>query len=138
MNIALKPFQKQRMLELRRVAAIAQNNWQDYGQKQIISFTAPTGAGKTIMMASFIEAMMCGDEEGMMNPMPESIFIWLSDSPELNEQSRQKMIRYCDRLTITQLETLDESFRGDKLEPGKIYFLNTQKLAKTSKMTICF
>ena len=135
MNIALKPFQKQRMLELRRVAAIAQKNWQDYGQKQIISFTAPTGAGKTIMMASFIEAMMCGDEEGMVNPMPESIFIWLSDSPELNEQSRQKMIRYCDRLTITQLETLDESFRGDKLEPGKIYFLNTQKLAKTSKMT---
>ena len=123
------------MLELRRVAAIAQKNWQDYGQKQIISFTAPTGAGKTIMMASFIEAMMCGDEEGMMAPMPESIFIWLSDSPELNEQSRQKMIRYCDRLAITQLETLDESFRGDKLEPGKIYFLNTQKLAKTSKMT---
>ncbi len=135
MNIALKPFQKQRMLELRRVAAMAQMNWQHFGQKQIISLTAPTGAGKTIMMASFIEAMMCGDEEGMMAPMPESIFIWLSDSPELNEQSRQKMIRFCDRLTITQLETLDEDFRGDKLEPGKIYFLNTQKLTKTSKMT---
>ena len=136
MNIALKPFQKQRMLELRKVAAMAQMNWQHFGQKQIISFTAPTGAGKTIMMASFIEAMMCGDEEGMMAPMPETIFIWLSDAPELNEQSRQKMIKYCDRLVLNQLVTLDDSFRGDKLELGKVYFLNTQKLNKTSKMTM--
>ena len=78
---------------------------------------------------------MCGDEEGMMAPMPETIFIWLSDAPELNEQSRQKMIKYCDRLVLNQLVTLDDSFRGEKLELGKIYFLNTQKLNKTSKMT---
>ena len=123
------------MLELRKVAAMAQMNWQHFGQKQIISFTAPTGAGKTIMMASFIESMMCGDEDGMMAPMPETIFIWLSDAPELNEQSKQKMVKYCDRIVFNQLVTLDDSFRGDKLEPGKIYFLNTQKLTKTSKMT---
>lgn len=135
MNISLKPFQKQRMLELRRVAAMAQSSWQHFGQKQIISFTAPTGAGKTIMMASFIESMMCGDEDGMMTPMPETIFIWLSDAPELNEQSKQKMVKYCDRIVFNQLVTLDDSFRGDKLEQGKIYFLNTQKLTKTSKMT---
>lgn len=135
MNISLKPFQKQRMLELRKVAAMAQMNWQHFGQKQIISFTAPTGAGKTIMMASFIESMMCGDEDGMMAPMPETIFIWLSDAPELNEQSKQKMVKYCDRIVFNQLVTLDDSFRGDKLEPGKIYFLNTQKLTRTSKMT---
>lgn len=135
MNISLKPFQKQRMLELRKVAAMAQMYWQHFGQKQIISFTAPTGAGKTIMMASFIESMMCGDEDGMMSPMPETIFIWLSDAPELNEQSKQKMVKYCDRIVFNQLVTLDDSFRGDKLEPGKIYFLNTQKLTKTSKMT---
>jgi len=135
MNISLKPFQKQRMQELRKTAAVAQMNWQHFGQKQIISFTAPTGAGKTIMMASFIESMMCGDEDGLMAPMPETIFIWLSDAPELNEQSKQKMIKYCDKLVFNQLVTLDDSFRGDKLEPSKIYFLNTQKLTKTSKMT---
>ena len=135
MNISLKPFQKQRMLELRKVAAMAQMYWQHFGQKQIISFTAPTGAGKTIMMASFIESMLCGDEDGMMAPMPETIFIWLSDAPELNEQSKLKMVKYCDRIVFNQLVTLDDSFRGDKLEPGKIYFLNTQKLTRTSKMT---
>ena len=135
MNIPLKPFQKQRVHELRETAAVAQMNWQHFRKKQIISFTAPTGAGKTIMMASFIEAMMCGDDEGMVAAIPESIFIWLSDSPELNEQSKQKLMRYCNRLVLGQFVTLDESFRGDKLEQGKVYFLNTQKLTRTSRMT---
>ena len=135
MNILLKPFQKQRVHELRETAAVAQMNWQHFRKKQIISFTAPTGAGKTIMMASFIEAMICGDDEGMMAAIPESIFIWLSDSPELNEQSKQKLMRYCNRLVLGQFVTLDESFRGDKLEQSKVYFLNTQKLTRTSRMT---
>ncbi|MCQ2068051.1 MAG: DEAD/DEAH box helicase family protein [Bacteroidaceae bacterium] len=135
MNIQLKPFQKQRVIELRRTAAMAQMNWQHFGAKQIISFTAPTGAGKTIMMASFMESMMCGDDEGMVAAIPETIFIWLSDSPELNEQSKKKIMAYCDKLVLSQFRTLDESFRGEKLELGKVYFLNTQKLTKTSKMT---
>lgn len=134
MNISLKPFQKVRVGELRRTAAMAQTSWQYYGQKQIISFTAPTGAGKTIMMANFIESMLCGDDEGMVVAIPDSIFIWLSDSPELNEQSKQKLVRYCNKLVISQFKTLDESFRGEKLEPGMVYFLNTQKLGKGSKM----
>lgn len=135
MNIKLKPFQKIRVSELRQKAAVAQMSLIHFEQKQIISLTAPTGAGKTIMMASFIESMFCGDEDGITVPIPDSIFIWLSDSPELNEQSKQKLIRYCDRLVISQFHTLDDSFRGEKLEPGKIYFLNTQKLTRTSNMT---
>ena len=135
MNITLKTFQRTRVRELRETAAAAQMGWQRFNKKQIISFTAPTGAGKTIMMANFIESMMCGDDEGMVAAIPESIFIWLSHSPDLNEQSKKKLIRYCNKLVISQFRTLEESFRGEKLEPGKIYFLNTQKLTKTSKMT---
>jgi type III restriction enzyme len=138
MNITLKPFQKERVIELRQTVAVAQMSWQHFEKKQIISFTAPTGAGKTIMMASFIESMMCGDEEAMMAPIHESIFIWLSDDPELNEQSKLKLMAYCNKLVVSQFQTLDESFRGETLEPGKIYFLNTQKLSSSSKMTkIC-
>ena len=65
MNITLKTFQKQRARELRKTFAMAQMSWQHFGQKQIISLTAPTGAGKTILMARFIEDLLCGDEEGM-------------------------------------------------------------------------
>lgn len=135
MNITLKPFQKIRLSELRKTAVVAQNLLQQHSLKQIISLTAPTGAGKTIMMASFIESMMCGDDEGMVAAIPDSIFIWLSDSPELNEQSKQKLIKYCDKLVISQFRNLDDSFRGEKLESSKIYFLNTQKLTKASNMT---
>ena len=135
MNITLKTFQRQRVQELRRKFAMAQMSWQQHSQKQIISLTAPTGAGKTILMAQFIEDLLCGDDEGMMAPMPESIVVWLSDSPELNEQSKKKIERYCDRLVFGQCKTLDESFRGERLEPRHIYFLNTQKLSKTSRMT---
>lgn len=135
MNITLKTFQKIRASELRRTFAMAQMSWQHFGQKQIISLTAPTGAGKTILMARFIEDLLCGDEDGMVAAMPESIVVWLSDAPELNEQSKKKIERYCDRIVFGQCKTLDESFRGEKLEPGKIYFLNTQKLSRSSRMT---
>ena len=135
MNISLKPFQKQRVRELRNTFAMAQMSWLHFGQKQIISLTAPTGAGKTIMMAKFIEDLLCGDEEGMMAALLDSIVVWLSDSPELNEQSKKKIERYCDRLVFGQCKTLDETFRGERLEQRKVYFLNTQKLTKTSRMT---
>ena len=36
MNISLKPFQKVRVSELRRTAAMAQMSWQQFGKKQII------------------------------------------------------------------------------------------------------
>ena len=135
MNISLKTFQKLRARELRKTFAMAQMSWQHFGQKQIISLTAPTGAGKTILMARFIEDLLCGDEDGMVEAMPNSIIVWLSDAPELNEQSKKKIERYCDRIVFGQCKTLDETFRGEKLEPGKIYFLNTQKLSKSSRMT---
>lgn len=135
MNIPLKPFQEDYVLELHGKAARALENWRRYDEKQIISFTAPTGAGKTIMMASFIESMLCGDNEGRVTANPDSIFIWLSDDPNLNEQSKRKLMKYCDKMVLSQFVTLDENFRGEKLEPRSVYFLNTQKLSRTSRMT---
>lgn len=135
MNISLKTFQEVRVHELRETTAIALRNWKEYGKKQIISFTAPTGAGKTIMMADFIESILCGGKDNLLGTLSDSIFIWLSDAPELNEQSKQKLMKYCDKMVLSQFKTLDSDFRGDKLEPGMVYFLNTQKLRTDSKMT---
>lgn len=135
MNISLKTFQEARVHELRETTAIALRNWIEYGKKQIISFTAPTGAGKTIMMADFIESILCGGKDNLLGTLSDSIFIWLSDAPELNEQSKQKLMKYCDKMVLSQFVTLDESFRGEMLEQGKVYFLNTQKLTRTSRMT---
>lgn len=100
----------------------------------MLSFTAPTGAGKTIILASLIESIYFGDEE--YPDQPDAIFVWLSDSPELNEQSRSKIDLKADKIRLDQCVTItDESFDQEMLDDGHIYFLNTQKLGKSSNLT---
>ena len=101
---------------------------------QIVSFTAPTGAGKTIIMSSLIEDIYFGNEA--YAEQPNAIFLWISDSPELNEQSKQKIDLKADRISLQQTVTIEESsFDRELLEDGHIYFLNTQKLSKSSNLT---
>ena len=66
---------------------------------------------------------------------PEAIFVWLSDSPALNEQTRQKFDLKADKIRFEQCVTIeDESFDMEMLEDGYIYFLNTQKLSKAANL----
>lgn len=100
----------------------------------MVSFTAPTGAGKTIIMSAMIEAILFGDEQYM--DQPDAIIVWLSDSPQLNEQSKQKIDSKADKIRLSQCVTVTEdSFDRETFEDGHIYFLNTQKLSVSSKLT---
>ncbi len=102
--------------------------------KQVVSFTAPTGAGKTIIMASLIESIFFGDE--VYPEQPEAIVVWLSDSPQLNEQSKDKIDLKADKIRLGQCVTVqDDSFDQEVFDDGHIYFLNTQKLGKSSNLT---
>ena len=85
--------------KLRLAAARAIRNYShdDSEHNYVVSLQAPTGAGKTIIMASLIEDIYYGstitkpnsEDEPMIIPsQPHAIFVWLSDSPALNEQSR--------------------------------------------------
>lgn len=103
------------------------------GRPQVIAFRAPTGSGKTIMMTTVIEDILNGTET--MIEQPEAIFIWLSDSPQLNEQSKTKIIQKADKIRPNQCVTIeDDSFDQEMLDEGTIYFLNTQKLGKSSNL----
>ena len=133
MLVDLFPFQRQALSDLRRNAAEALGAYRRSHAPQVVSFTAPTGAGKTIIMASLIESIFCGDQ--LYPEQPEAIFVWLSDSPQLNDQSRDKLILKADRLRPFPSDIIDSSFDQKILEDGHIYFLNTQKLSKTSNLT---
>lgn len=134
MKVELFPFQKKALSELRMMAAEAINGYQRTHSNQVISFTAPTGAGKTIIMASLIEDIFVGSVD--YPEQPEAIFVWLSDSPQLNEQSKDKIDLKADRILLGQCVTInDESFDQEYLDDGHIYFLNTQKLGKSSNLT---
>lgn len=103
------------------------------GRPQVIAFRAPTGSGKTIVITTVIENILNGTDT--MVEQPEAIFVWLSDSPQLNEQSKTKIIQKADKIRPNQCVTIeDESFDQELLDDGTIYFLNTQKLGKSSRL----
>lgn len=139
MKVNLIPFQNDAVKELRIEIADALDNYRRRCKTQVVSLQAPTGAGKTIIAAALIESIYYGStlpDGSTFNEQPEAIFVWLSDSPELNEQSKQKIELKTDKLRFGQCVTISEdSFDMEMLEDGKIYFLNTQKISKSGKLT---
>ena len=139
MKIPLFDFQERALRALRANAARAIREWQEakqpqqHQQPQVLSLTAPTGAGKTIIMAALIEDILFGSE--YYAEQPQAVFVWLSDSPQLNEQSHMKILTRSDRILPGQLCIIDETFDREVLADGCIYFLNTQKLGKSSRIT---
>lgn len=134
MRVELFPFQKRALADIRMKTAEAMGSYHRTHAPQVVSFTAPTGAGKTIIMASLIESIFFGDEN--YEEQQNSIIIWLSDSPQLNEQSKIKIDTKADKIRLGQCVTVSEdSFDKELFDDGHIYFLNTQKLSKTSNLT---
>ena len=133
MKVELFPFQKRATADLRMKTAEALGSYHRTHTPQVVSLQAPTGAGKTIIMAALIEDIYFGTDQ--YAEQPEAIFVWLSDSPALNEQSKQKIDLKADKIRFGQCVTIeDESFDMEVLEDGHIYFLNTQKLGKAGNL----
>lgn len=133
MKIDLFPFQKVALERLRQNIDIAHSAYKATHIPQIVSYTAPTGAGKTIIMAALIESIYYGDENNA--EQNDAIIVWLSDSPQLNEQSRIKIETKADKCFGRCVTISDDSFDREILDDGHIYFLNTQKLGKSSNLT---
>lgn len=133
MRVELFPFQKKAVTDLRIKLAEALGSYHRTHIPQVVSLQAPTGSGKTIIMAALVEDIYFGTEQ--FTEQPEAIFVWLSDSPELNVQSKQKFDLKADKIRFGQCVTIeDESFDMEMLDDGHIYFLNTQKLGKAGNL----
>lgn len=100
---------------------------------QALSFSAPTGAGKTIVMTAFFESIFFGEAD--FEAQPDATILWISDMPELNEQTKLKIQSKSDRIHASQLINFDSSYDNEVLEKGKIYFINTQKLGSDKLLT---
>ena len=134
MKVELFPFQKRALADIRMKTAEALGSYHRTHAPQVVSFTAPTGAGKTIIISALIESILYGDDT--YAEQPNAIIVWLSDSPQLNEQSKMKIDSKADKICLSQCVTVTEdSFDKEVFEDGHIYFLNTQKLSVTSKLT---
>lgn len=131
MKLLLKDFQlnavDQVVRHLRRAAREAIE-----GDLQAVALSAPTGSGKTIMATAAIERLLTGDDEA--GPHREATFLWITDQPELNEQTRRKMLLGSSVLDPSHLVVLDQTFDAELLDMGNVYFLNTQKLSRNASL----
>lgn len=132
-NIQLFDFQLDAVADLRTKIDMAHAAWNIGHTPQVISLSAPTGSGKTIIMTALFEQILFGDASHPGDPAAR--FLWLSDSPDLNEQTRLKIEHDSDQISVSQLDDVNPSFTGDELEAGHIYFINTQKLGKNKQLT---
>lgn len=105
----------------------------DAEEQVIISFSAPTESGKTIVMTALFEDIFFGSAETQGDP--NAIVVWLSDMPEPNEQSRRKIESKSDKIRVRNIHAIDSVFDSETLECGNIYFLNTQKLGNDKLLT---
>ena len=132
MKFTLKDYQEEAVADVLTNLEKAARRWREEGDRHAFSLTATTGAGKTVMAAAVFEALFHGDENFDFEPDPGAVAIWFSDDPSLNEQSRFRLLEASDRISISSLVVIENTFNRDKLEAGKIYFLNTQKLSRSS------
>ncbi len=84
------------------------------------------------MAAAVFEALFHGNDNFDFEPDTGAVVIWFSDDPSLNTQSLFRLHEASDLLSISDLIVVQNTFNQEKLDPGKIYFLNTQKLNKSS------
>ena len=132
MKFTLKDYQRDAVRDALANLGKARRLWHGESDKTAFSLTAVTGAGKTVMAAAAFEALFHGDDEFDFDADPSAVVIWFSDDPSLNEQTRFRLMEASDRINHTDLVVVENSFNRPKLEAGKIYFLNTQKLGKNS------
>ena len=122
------------MIELKKFQRLAVDNlsttfidiWRSGNRKSIITFKAPTGSGKTVMMADFLK---CIDENYQF--FDDKAYVWLSfGGNESYTQSKEKLFQYYNDGTDMSLKDISDLDEG-KLNRNSIFFINWLKIKGT-------
>ena len=137
MKFTLTDYQSDAVADLLKQLDVAKRMYHPADPEQevretSVALTAPTGAGKTVMAAAAIEALFFGSAQFDFKADPSAVVIWFSDSPNLNDQSRFRLMQASEKLTPNILKMIEPPFAQRELYPGHVYFLNTGKLSKNS------
>ena len=132
MKVGLFDFQEEALDELRNKITAARS-YASIDNPQAVSFSAPTGSGKTIVMTALFEDIFFG--EPGFDAQSDAVILWISDMPELNEQTRLKIESKSDRIRVRQIVNIGSTLDMERLEGGHIYFINTQKLGSEKLLT---
>lgn len=135
MKFRLKDYQDEAVAEVLANLRKCRTWWHADQDRSAFALSAPTAAGKTVIAGAVIEALFHGNDDYKVEPDPGAVVIWLSDDPSLNAQSRYRLQQCADRIAWSDLVVVESTFNQETFAPGKVYFLNTQKLGKNSLLT---
>ena len=114
MKVELFPFQKRATSELRMKVAEALGSYRRTHTPQVISLQAPTGAGKTIIMASFIEDVYLGTDQEML----DDGHIYFLNTQKLSKTAN--LVHHSDTRQYTIWETLSNTVQE---KSDRLYFI---------------
>jgi len=134
MRYELRDYQRDAALEVLKRIRRGRRDWRDAGDRSTFALSAITGSGKTVIATAVIEALLFGSSDLDTDADPRISFLWITDDPALNRQTRGRMFDASELLAPTTLVEVDESFLDADLAPGRVFFLNTQKLSRTSRL----
>ncbi|WP_270452035.1 DEAD/DEAH box helicase, partial [Kocuria marina] len=132
MRFTLKEYQEQAVSELLGALRDARMYYEGSGRPQAVTLTATMGAGKTVIASALLEALFTGNEDLDFEADPKATVLWFSSDPALNEQSRFRLLEATDMIPFSDLVVVPTTFNQRTFDPGKVYFLNHQKFARTS------
>lgn len=135
MKFTLKDYQADAVEDVLANLKRARDAFRGNGERSSFSLAATTGAGKTVMAAAAIEALFWGNDTFDFEPDPGAVVLWFSDDPSLNLQTFTRLLQASEKFTYSNLKLIEPPFSTPRLEPGKVYFLNTQKLGTKSLLT---
>lgn len=123
--IELKDFQKKAIDQL---SLSFLDLWKTEKYRTPLIFKAPTGAGKTIMIAEFLR---CLDDNYQFHD--DKAYIWISfGGDDSYTQSKNKLYHYFNEGTDMNLKDINNLNEG-KLYKNNIFFINWAKIKGTDK-----
>ncbi len=124
------------MIELKRYQEVAieklkneTNELLGYSDSKICVFKAPTGSGKTLMVAEFLKRLVTQRFDNK-----KLSFIWISVN-KLHDQSKEKLEEYYKDSRVLQCSSF-EDLQDKEIAENEILFFNWQSINKTGNIYI--
>lgn len=129
--IELKTYQQE------AVAALLKDTYsllRQPGARQKMVFKAPTGAGKTVTMAAYLQQLCEELPDKLELPKRRAAFIWIAPN-QLHLQSLHALRSYFEEMrSIRPIQF--EDVADSRLQPGEVLFLNWQSVNKDNNVYI--
>lgn len=135
MRVKLKDFQDDAAEGLLKNIAKMRRDYDEYGDLSATCLQAPTGSGKTVISADVIETLFFGSDERGIEGDERACVLWISESPNLNAQTRNRFMSMSEKLADSimdhrHVEIIGNDFCAshEELDKHRVYFLSKDLL----------